>query len=471
MSTQLDPNFIYATLKVGNKEISPTKPKHIGMKDGMFIDFVDPTEWSQPVFHSDNMKRVNAIIKYPRSYKSRLINALRYIKTAGKEREREAYISLSELETATGILNLESDLRGPGIVPLIDGKNLSTTLFKESSKKEWRKISDLNSVSSGNFGVGSGDDYTTWSAAAADIANLTGNLTFSQSSNTTDTGSASVEENLNSNILKFTNDTKPLGNPTTGFIASWSSNSLDSILPTTEGPGTFEIDGLYFKQITNANANTFIIPHTATVTFTCLIHDCLFDGNGLKNRAIRTLDSDILIHVYNALIWDQTEVAVRLESGSLNASSLFENMTVLNPTAASFFIPSGAATFRNIYAESGSSAAFLSHGSATGRNCASNDSSAGDGNWGTGSDNLTSEETSNFESVDDTSSDFAKVGAGNLAAGGSAVAISGHTVGIRGNAGGRAGSTPSIGADELAVSGGAARGFERGFERGSERGF
>lgn len=456
MAHQLDPNFIEITVKVGNKNIAPSKAKHLGMKDGMIVDYNDPLEWKDKVVHSDNMERVYAIIKVPRSWKASIIDALKPIETVGSERERTGYIDLAALETLTGISSLESNLRGPGIVPVIDGSLFSTNLIKSSSAKVWGDIKDLNLVTAGNFSVKSGGDYTNWVSAVADLGNLTSDLTFTHGGTTTDTAIGIITESLNGNRLRMTSDSPHKGDPNTGHIANINHAGVGFGFEQ-EGPGTAELDRVYFKRITTSSLASIIKLLSTGTEYTLLAHDLLFDLNaGIGRFAFHTADPTPLCHFYNWLIWDADRQSMIFDLNDGNASSIYENLTILNSGREAVQHNSNGGTFRNIYAQSnGGYSAFGNNGGATGRNCASDDTSADNANWNTGSGNIVSIATSQFESASDASSEFAKVIEGTLSTAGITTAIAGNIKGIRNNSGGRVGATPSIGADEFpAIAGG-----------------
>lgn len=451
LSSLLDPDFLYLTIKIGDKRTSLAKPDHIGMKHMMIVEALDPREWRGQVYHSAHMQRAFGLIKVPRSWKQNLKQATSSIGTIGAERERAGYIDIAELETLTGLTTLESDWKGSSVVPIVDGTMLSPSIIKDSSLKTFDKVIDWNAVSSGNHSVGSGQTYTTWVSAFADTANLTGNLTFTQKGDTTDTTRATITEDLNGFTFKMTTDTAHNGNPTASVNISNFNAANIMLMFEAEGPGVVEVAGLHCKRITSSAANAVMACFQVTTGFTWKVHDILGDQNSLGARFFRIIDVDVLAHVWNMKIWDATATlqAFLIDANAGNASSLYENITILNSGNNSFNLNNNAGTFRNCYAESVSNTAWGLNGGATGENNSSDDDSSKNSNWSSGSNNVPSTATSEFLSVSDADSDFANVKEGALSTAGSATAITENIVGMRGNTGGRTGSTPSIGADEF----------------------
>jgi len=463
MAVKLDPNFLYIRPKAGNKITAPNKAKNVGMKSEMLVDYLEPSEWDTELWLSDYERKVYPFIKVQKSWKPIIIQALNPIEVAGKERERSGYINFKELETLTGIPGLESDILGGSSVPIIDGTRLSPSIIKDSSKRIWEIIKDVNAVSSGTFTIGSGggDDYSTISGATADIANLTALLEFLLNSNIIDTGTAAITEALGGFTLRFGSNSPHNGDPTSGHVASF--DGITHAFPHgEEGPGISEVRDIQFKRINTTNLNTLLSLTVIATSFTALFHDLLFDLNaGVGRYGFRSLDPTPVCNFYNMLFWDADWYSFLLDANDGNASSIYENITSLNPGRRSFSITSNPGTFRNTYGEAGSQGSFHSATVATGRNNSSDDTGSDNANWSTGTGNVPSTPTSEFESVSDASSDFAKVKSGALSTAGAAVAIAGNIAGIRGNAGGRGGATPSIGSDEFPVVAGGTSGASK----------
>jgi len=451
---QLDSNFIYLALKVGNQAVGSGKLEQSGFKDGMILDIIDPTQWVEDVILSTNMQIINGWIKLPRSWKQTLLNAAMPETTSGKERASVGYIALDELEAATGIVGLESDLRGTGAVSIIDGSALSTSLIKNSQSKEWQDIEDKNAITSGSFTVGSGgQDYATWKLALGDISNMDGDLTITQETAVAEATGANVFSfDLNNNTFKMTSDTSHNGDPTAGHLIThnWSgAQNWINFENSATGGGVIEIEKLtmiHGSVAQSASSRTFQIFSIASCTIR--IHDVLANGNsGNSANFIVVADVDPTVELWNIEVWDYGTRAFWLGLIAINSSSITENCTAKN-CVIGLDAEGEDSIIRNVACIENSTADFTDVASATIDYCASDDASAPGGNSVT--DITPSDE---FESLTDTDTNYLKVSEGNLSTAGQTTTISANTVGIRGNAGGRAGSSPSIGADEFAVVG------------------
>jgi len=60
-------DFFYVTIKVGDKTIA--QAKHLGIKDGMVVDYIDPDEWGLPDFNFGSQhKKAFAVLKLDKIY-------------------------------------------------------------------------------------------------------------------------------------------------------------------------------------------------------------------------------------------------------------------------------------------------------------------------------------------------------------------------------------------------------------------
>ena len=221
----------------------------------------------------------------------------------------------------------------------------------------------------------------------------------------------------------------------------------------TNGPGTCNIKNLYFRRITTASGWPCIIINSTASAANYNVFDCMFDLNSLGDLCVWQRDSVHTISLYNLTAWDNKKANWHFlqDAGVGNVNSNYENITLLNSLGKGFTMNGSIGNMRNRYAEGGGND-FDGIGGMTGENNASSDTTAANANWSTGTNNLTSQPTSEFESVTDTDSTFAKVKSGTLSTAGTATQIAGNIAGSRGNTGGRTGATPSIGSDEFPAS-------------------
>lgn len=131
------------------------------------------------------------------------------------------------------------------------------------------------SISSGNYTVGSGGNYATWSAAAADVTSQTGNIVLTQISAISDSGQALFSQALNGYSLHLTSNYPHYGDWNKGWLISASPSAayLDFILT---GPGSLEIDNLIIKVF--SSISYAIRLESGSSMTTNLVHDIMVDG-------------------------------------------------------------------------------------------------------------------------------------------------------------------------------------------------
>jgi hypothetical protein len=316
-------------------------------------------------------------------------------------------------------------------------------------------------VAQGSFTVGTGADYASWDLAIADIdATLTGDLTFTQiAAVPADGGTAAAKAvALAGFTLKLTSDTPHLGRPAAGHLTSLTG-AADSnhIIPLqVTGTGKLEIEQLNLRRTGTPTASNSIDVETQGPDVD--IHDCIAISSatagttiGVKTVGGVGAGSGTDINVWNCAISGFT-TGGSLAAGNSSVLTV-ENCTVWD-CATNIDAASSDGTFiNNVAFDQTATADFANTGSATGTNNASEDATAGDGNWNTGTGNITTiVPGTEFVSVLTSSADMVKVASGgSLDDGGTTTTITANTTGIRGNA--RPGDANySIGADELVIN-------------------
>lgn len=433
---KLDPNFLYANVKVGSKKDVSGKAV---MKDGMVIDWIDPRDWAGDVVYSNNMQKTFALIKLKRDWRTNLINGVKSVATTGKERARANYFELSELETALNKPGLVTDLRGKIIVPVLDGTGLSSALLKDSTKKNAWHAFDENATTSGDHNIGSGETFTTWAAGYADLGNLTGALKFTGTSATTETSSPTITEDLLGNSFTNDSDTPHNGDVTAGHLVSWNAAGVLFNLQheDTTGGGVLDLGLLRMKRLVDAASNFQALIQLAAIGTESIVklHDLFLDGNEKVGSGIYSADSTPIIEAFNIKIWTEggaLSQGLYFET-AINAKSKFENITAFS-TTNNFRLVNLVLTLVNCLSLDGVTTDFSQHGNARGRSCVSTDASATA--FGTNVNNTNSVTAlDEVESLDDTNADFLKSKSGGSSEDeGHPVMTLENTVGIRGNA-------------------------------------
>ena len=301
-------------------------------------------------------------------------------------------------------------------------------------------------ITAGFYTVGSGGNYSTWATAWADIGStLTGDLTLTQISDTTESGGTNKNIAYAGYKLTITSNNPHLGNFNNGWKINvtyagaahlWTLNTSSSSSASTE----LEISNLYFRKV-GAPANNvvwaFIVLYTQT-NISNNIHNIIMDGLGHYCSGIAYANGTSSNQkCYNCIV---TNIPSGLNNGygfSSLAGGIFENCTVYVSrigfwnygNSVAFVLKNVVALGQTVASFAYGTGATLGLGNSTASKCASSDI--------TGSEaSLRSLTAANeFESLTLTDATFLKVkSTGQLANGGTTATITGNTTGIRGNA-------------------------------------
>jgi hypothetical protein len=342
---------------------------------------------------------------------------------------------------------------------LIDGTALSETDFTDPrDDKHVNPIPDLNAVTSGSYTVGAGGNYATWALAFADIGTMTGDLTFTQISATTETANATKSVNFGAGnyTLTLTSNNPPLGNPSGGWVSSWNAAVNCVTINGSVNPGIIRISHMNFKRLVEPASSSVMLyfGNSAIAGTVSYVNDIILNVNNVIFTAGRYTfgaylqDVDVIHNWFNALLVNNnsnTASGVAIGGGLYGINSVFENISVYNASgsAKGFLFSSTNASIKKNLAVFTLGTCFTNVGEGTFSKCASSDTTGSE----EGLKSLVA--ATEFESLDSASTLFLKAKMGStLGNGGTATSITANTYGIRGNQRPR-GAKYSIGADEL----------------------
>ena len=314
------------------------------MRDGALITYIDPDQWD-PVI-SEYMKKVYCIIRHKKTdwldMCKASINPLED-SDGNLLHERAFAIDFDEIETALKLKSYTSKLRSGEVQEIIDGTSLSNSFLRDVTKIKKRGLFDLNSVSSGSFTVGSAGNYTTLALASADMISLTGNLTFTQISDIIDAaGFNTFAQNVGSNTLTITSDTKPNGDPTAGHVWTWGGvgGAIGMHFRLlTNADGIINLDGIHMDCVgAGTTSQSIRLANTFTTVGTLNVKGIMLDGAGASNRGIDIRDNTSKIQVWNNKIFNYkglgSGTGIIIATLGLHANSRIENNSVDNCKAS-----------------------------------------------------------------------------------------------------------------------------------------
>lgn len=171
-------------------------------------------------------------------------------------------------------------------------------------------------IVAGSYTVGSGGDYANWRTARNNLYTAqSGNITFTQIGESTDSQIATFNHNMAGYNLTLTSSVNPSGNFSAGykslFTSTTDATSLIYINTSSSVSGAIvEISNLNIRQdedVTGTNGEGLIyLISNANVTIK--VHDCLIDGVDRLRMGIKSNS----INGYTEL-WNN--VCVRLKGG------------------------------------------------------------------------------------------------------------------------------------------------------------
>ena len=286
-------NHVYLNIKVGNAA---------NLKDGMVESIYDPVEWGhsaaqENAHFSRRHRKVYQPVRVPRSFAyKRMVSPLgRVLSGTGplsgdfdmKSSDyaaRSAAIDLDRLGVLIGDADLRTRLNSPNPVSIID---LSTKGISESEFVDPRTLlkdaRDFNAVTSGNHTIGTAKDYATVSAFFSDVGNLTGNISGTVETDTTETAQSSLTVTYNNFDFSLLTDLVHGGIVTAGHVVSSSYDAAGTILINgTAGTGETIVNGLNFAKTSNPGASkAFIQASEINTTFKNIYMDGQENSNCL----------------------------------------------------------------------------------------------------------------------------------------------------------------------------------------------
>jgi hypothetical protein len=385
------------------------------LKDGQPVFYIDPDEWGYEPVLSEWMQRVFLCVRVPKTWKTKLLNVLSCVYVnpdlcdpdiANIKYVRAAYISFDEFATAINDPDLVSRLRGDSIVNIIDlrDKDITTAIFKDMSTHPLTEQPDYNAVTSGSYTVGSGGDYASWVAAFTDIGNLTGDLTFTQISATAETARITSAAQLNGYTFLATSTPHHLGSTSSNLI-SLNQNEFGFNIAFTNA-GTSILDNLNIISAVALSTRYHSVSTSPPVggIVTQVFSNLLVNKN-LKIGSCIYCGAGHYFSLHNCNVWNQA-TSTPQNGGITFMSNAVLTSTVENCVSAGcvigFFLnydgTAAPVTLRNCIAVS-NGLDYSGTATLTGYNNASQDTSADNANWATGSGNVTGRSVSDFKSV------------------------------------------------------------------------
>ena len=404
-----------------------------GIKDGMIADVIDLNVYNPTI--SDWTKTVYSCLKVSQK-KIRELQSFDFSKLPEDKFQARSYVDLKDVEIKKNEVDLVKNWTGVNPVEPLDCRDIEEDIFKDITKYNFDReaILDFNAVSTGSYtyGPAGGSSYATRALAYADIANLTGNLTFTSTGTVSESTTSTITENIGAHT--FTDDGAD-------FLSDMST-SYNSIAINASGTGTIIIKNQNMTCTGTASTKVMIWIGSTTPTMTIEIYDSSFVGhNTTIDYGISANNTNATYNIYNNVI---TNFLIGVYLLGVDNKCKIENISFDNNTYALRAF-NRTANIKNCVTINSITAGYLNTGSLTTfSKCASEDATGSEA----GLRSITP--ANEFISLDDTDPDYLVVKAGGVCDdGGTAPSIAANTSGIYGNPRPH-GILYSIGASELA---------------------
>lgn len=186
------------------------------------------------------------------------------------------------------VVNQESKANVDNDSSSSDSSTSVSSISSESSSSE-SSISTSSSsqaITSGSYTVGVGGDFINWSTAFADVdAPLTGDLTFTQISDTTDTSAALISGiDTGSHTLTITNNLPHNGSTTGGYATKFDFSSPNPGISISGLNMNIDINNLRFEVVDGSSVTDTLFIDSSTGTIN--INNCIFNGNDIGQRGL-----------------------------------------------------------------------------------------------------------------------------------------------------------------------------------------
>lgn len=331
-------NYIDLWVKVGDQETAEGS-EHLGFKDGMPIQIINPNVDNFIV--SDDMKRIFSCIRLPLAMQAEaatwcIPNQFGDNIDKSNYRVRSKLFNFKELELATGIENLEVDLRSKKTVDIIDCSNLDVNSLVKDSAILNAPAKDLNAWVGGAVTFGSGGTYLTIVLMAADAGTFTSSGTATLVSSITETSFSNFANNIGIYDLTITGDWIN-GVSATGYTISSNYNVTFTLFWSGSGSGTFSVKNT--KWIALASVEFLRVNSTSTHTGIFEVKDNFFDMAAFSStQVLRVSQSSVCVRCSNNIVVSSRGTAVKIDASGGHADSIYEGNFLFDCTTGFDFV-------------------------------------------------------------------------------------------------------------------------------------
>ena len=382
-------------------------------KHGMHIHMYDPLDYGhtleQELAHiSEWTGTVYYCTRHSRLEKERYLKGLAALGEIGTDGYRPRSLMLDEdkLKSLLGDADINLKLRNGQPLGITDFQDRNGITKNVADQISFPEVFDPNTISSGSYSHGSGGDYADIILLEADIAGTIGSFTFTMVSSQTLNVSCVFNASLGSSLThNFTTDSYHNGDPTAGyeFVINHSGKGIDW-RPTGSGQTVYFCDCKFRRAVAGSSTvqsmfrafnylNTEGVLHFKNIFMkgddSCIGFDISTSNVRIYNTAIRNCQKGF------------RDVGI---SGAVELEQCFFHDNTYGAD-----LNSGAVKLTNVASLGNSISAFINTTGGTADFTLADDTTNENGDWSTGTNNISSVTPSSEYELDDTSSDYGSV--------------------------------------------------------------
>lgn len=397
-------------------------------KHGMEVGVYDPIEWGhdeiQEMMHfSPWMQTVYQITIHSREEKAEYLEGLEeigpkdiygeFIRGHVDHRVSKKMLDIDKLKNVSKDVDIDVKLKSGKHQDKIDCRANKKIAKDTSSATFFPHIPDLRVITSGNYSHGTAGDYSDIIALLADInsGSVDGTFNFTQISDESLSSAITMNQDYGAFDANFLSSAPHGGDITAGWtISSSSGTNLLTCQAQTGATGIIDFGGISIVRSGGASALANIFLDGRRAGTEVRFHDLFVDGAGVAATGIifRSIGggAGAKVKMYNNSIRDCTGNGLSYLSANIPLVDI--QQVLVEGCNVGFESASLAATVIN--------SGFVNNttdvqniGGSTGDFNITGDASGANGNWNTGTNNITGVTPGAEWELDDTSSEYAAV--------------------------------------------------------------
>lgn len=334
-------------------------------------------------------------------------------------RPRIKRLDISALAQLSAIADLDNRMHTGEKIGIINGTGLTEEHFLDATLLDNAvRYADIKAISIGAASVGIGGTYATLVLAYGDLANLTGDLTFTTISAFVSAALAAGNENLGGFNFLVTSNIDPLADPTRDGNLITINHNGGLCFNSFTGNGTFIIEKLFtFDAVAQSSPTTgAIYSRMNAAGITATYRRNMMNFGSVVSCGIRSDGGGSPLHIHDNTMYNGKALGtfcLIIDPGDGNVNSIYSNNNICSP-GTGIALSNNGGTLRNNIVDGGD-ACYNTIGGTTGRNNFGSDATGADGNFLAGSGNEINQVVANgWQSLVNTNANYLDITNGGI---------------------------------------------------------